>query len=351
MMTTEAVQKNNLQKISFVVKTYNEEKKIAACLESIFEAVKHVENLYEIIVADSNSGDNTAQIAAKYPVKVVQFVHPEDRGCGAGVQLGYQHSAGDLVFFLDGDMTLEPGFLPAAIQALAQNPKLGGVAGLMREVAIRNSFDAMRVQTGASATAREERWLNGGGIYRRAAIETAGGYAANRNLKGWEEAELGMRLRSAGWSLQRINVAATVHDGHASGTWTLIVRHWKSKRLMANGVLIHSALGQRWQLQAIKLLAHPIGVVVFWLIAMPLALVADRTWDCEATRAVVLFASLIFFLLLAKKKSLFRTFESIVLWHVNAASLLLGMLIPMEAPSSPLRSVIVGDGNTLSGGA
>jgi glycosyltransferase involved in cell wall biosynthesis len=348
MTTSARANADKLQKISFIVKTYNEEKKIAACLESIFEAAKHFENPYEIIVADSNSGDNTAQIAAKYPVTVVQFLHPEDRGCGAGVQLGYQHSAGDLVFFLDGDMTLEPGFIPAAIHALAQNPKLGGVAGLMREVAIRNTFDAMRVQTGASATARDERWLNGGGIYRRAAIASAGGYAANRNLKGWEEAELGMRLRSAGWSLQRIGVAATVHDGHASGTWSLIVRHWKSKRLMANGVLIRSALGERWQLQAITLLAHPIGVVVFWLIALPLALVADRTWDSEATRAVVLFASLILFLLLAKKKNLFRTFESIVLWHVNAASLLLGMLSPMDAPSSPLRSVIVGDGNTLS---
>lgn len=339
-MTTEVVQKNNLQKISFVVKTYNEEKKIAACLESIFEAVKHVENLYEIIVADSNSGDNTAQIAAKYPVKVVQFVHPEDRGCGAGVQLGYQHSAGDLVFFLDGDMTLEPGFLPAAIQALAQNPKLGGVAGLMREVAIRNSFDAMRVQTGASATAREERWLNGGGIYRRAAIETAGGYAANRNLKGWEEAELGMRLRSAGWSLQRINVAATVHDGHASGTWTLIVRHWKSKRLMANGVLIRSALGQRWQREAISSLAHPIAVLSFWILVLPLCVVFDYTWTANLTYALLLIVGVIVMLLVQKKRSLAVATQSIFLWHAHGLSLLIGVFIPHISPTNYIASVV-----------
>lgn len=335
---TAAAQHHNItqQKISFVVKTYNEERKIAACIESILAAVKHIANPFEIIVADSVSADNTVAVASQFPVKIVQFSNPQERGCGAGVQLGYQHSEGDLVFLLDGDMRLQAEFLPAALDALNSAPKLAGVAGLMQEVAIRNTFDALRVQSGATSTAREEKWLNGGGLYRRAAIEEAGGYAANRNLKGWEEAELGMRLRSAGWSLQRINVAATLHDGHASSTWPLMWRHWKSRRLMSNGVLLRSALGQPWQMDVARMQAHPILVLLFWL-ANAVALIALPS-SALLRGALWLPLAAVFIALCIKKRSVKQAIQSILLWHVNAMSLVYGLFLRTTPPTLKIAS-------------
>lgn len=327
--------------ISFIIKTYNEESHIAACIESVTLAASKLPNPFEIIVADSVSADRTVQIAATYPVKVVQFRNPEERGCGAGVQLGYQHSRGDLVFLLDGDMTLQPEFLPEALHALRVDEQLGGVAGLMKEVAIRNTFDEMRVSSGASSTARDEPWLNGGGLYRRKAIDSAGGYAANRNLKGWEEAELGMRLTSAGWRLRRIGVTAVHHDGHAADMWSLLMRHWRSQRLMSSGVLIKEALTRPWLIKAVTLLIHPLAVGCSWLVILALAVAPEWGPRNDLLTMIALGWCLLFMALAFKKNSLWRALQSVLIWHVKAAALFRGLTLPAVPPLEPITSVII----------
>ncbi len=178
-------------------------------------------------------------------ITIVQFENAAERGCGAAVQLGYQHSRGDFVMLLDGDMQLLPGFLRLALARLDAEPRLAGVAGLVEDTSIVNAFDRRRVNRGPSSRPqRSARWLNGGGLYRRSAIVEAGGYAADRNLKAWEEADLGMRLTAAGWSLERIDFRSTLHTGHAADTSTLLRSMWRSRRAMANGVLIKQSIGK-----------------------------------------------------------------------------------------------------------
>lgn len=111
--------------VSIVIKALNEEAKIRQCLESALAEARSLEVSWEIVLGDSISSDKTVEIALGYPVKVFQFCHVEDRGCGSGVQLGYQHSRGSVLFFLDGDMMVQPGFLTAALRALDQDPTLG----------------------------------------------------------------------------------------------------------------------------------------------------------------------------------------------------------------------------------
>ena len=65
----------------------------------------------EVILADSYSTDRTVKIASRYPVRIVQLRHPEERCCGVGPQLGYQYAQGEFIYLMDGDMTLLEGFL------------------------------------------------------------------------------------------------------------------------------------------------------------------------------------------------------------------------------------------------
>src|SRR5205085_2839664 len=135
----------------------------------------------------------------------------EDRSCGAGAQLGYQYSAGEYVCLIDGDMRLHQGFLPAAIQALEQNPNLAGVGGIIVEREEDNLEYVKRA--GSSDPDRQPGFvtrLDCGGVYRRSAIETVG-YLADRNLHGWEEFELGARIHAQARSLARINHPAVDH--------------------------------------------------------------------------------------------------------------------------------------------
>ena len=86
--------------VSIVIKALNEERYIAAAIESALTAMKGIRG--EIILADSASTDRTIEIAKQYPIRIVQMTRAEDRSCGAGAQLGFQYSSGRYVWLVDG---------------------------------------------------------------------------------------------------------------------------------------------------------------------------------------------------------------------------------------------------------
>jgi len=331
--------------LSVVIKALNEEAKIAQCLQSVIDELQHLALPAEVILSDSISTDRTVEIAAAFPVKVVQFEQLADRGCGAGVQLGYQHAKGRFVFFLDGDMVLQAGFLAAGLAALKADSALGGVAGLMVDAEVRNAFDAHRVNAAVSSVAREESVLNGGGLYRREAIEQAGAYAANRNLKGWEEADLGMRVRAAGWRLRRLAVPAVIHDGHQRSTWALLAGMWRSGRAFSSGVLIRQALGKPWLGAVLRHLAHPLATLCWYLLGGLCAVFSLLTepgpgssmrpgaLELWAYASVLGFAGLCLL-----KRGLRPALLSLVLWHYWLMAILRGLFEPLRSPLEPIAS-------------
>ncbi len=90
-------------KISIVIPTLNEGKYIETTLF-------HVKRLkpYEIIIADSNSKDNTVKIAKKYGARVVYA----KRGAASyGRNAGGFAARGDVILFLDADSIVFPNIL------------------------------------------------------------------------------------------------------------------------------------------------------------------------------------------------------------------------------------------------
>ena len=114
--------------VSIIIKALNEERHIAAAIESALAAIKGIRG--EVILADSASTDRTIEIARRYPIKIVQMTRIEDRCCGAGAQLGFQYSKGRYIWLVDGDMQMQPGFLASAIQFLESHPDIAGVGGM-----------------------------------------------------------------------------------------------------------------------------------------------------------------------------------------------------------------------------
>ncbi len=329
--------------LSITIKTLDEEAKIGPAIESALAAANEIPGPVEIVIADSLSTDKTVGVASRYPVRVVQFVNKRDCGCGAGVQLGYQHSLGEFVYILDGDMEFVPGFLGKAYQTISQDEKLGGVAGLHEDTRIRNVVDQIRVTNKAASQPGEVRYLNCGGLYRRAAIDSAGGYASNRNLKAYEEAELGFRLGSAGWKLLRMPVAAVRHTGHDLGTFELMLRHWKSRRAMAAGVLLRTAIGQPWWKGPVHLLMHPLAVMAWWLMFI-VALAALPSWVAWGLLAA--FATVIGLLAL-KKRSASHVATSVFDWHYTAAAICIGFFYPRRPPETPIASRVLHESDAL----
>jgi len=100
--------------VSIIIKAYNEERRIAAAIESALAALADFDG--EVILADSASTDRTVEIAADYPIKIVRLNNPRDRSCGVGAQLGFQYSGGEYLCLMDGDMVLHAGFLEAGLR-------------------------------------------------------------------------------------------------------------------------------------------------------------------------------------------------------------------------------------------
>lgn len=90
----------NLPKISYCVFTYNEEKNIRACLESIFNQDYPSKKL-EVILVDDKSTDKTLSIAREFPVKI--FINGKNDG-DLSATIGFKNSTGKYFTAIGADM-------------------------------------------------------------------------------------------------------------------------------------------------------------------------------------------------------------------------------------------------------
>lgn len=311
-------------RVSILIKALNEEAKIARCLEAAVREIAEVGG--EVILVDSLSTDRTVEIAQAYPVRIVQFENIADRSCGAAVQLGYQFARGEFLYLIDGDMVLQPDFLARALEYLEANPSVAGVGGLTIDTQILTLADRRRSQEYASITqVSTVDYLGGGGLYRASAIHSVG-YLAHRWLKACEEAELGVRLKKAGWTLSRLPVVAVSHTGHNESNIGMLWRLWRNGRMHAHGTFLRSAIGRPWWWKSAR---------VTWFVFAPLGLYLGAifsAWLCTWVGLPVIevfFLSVailwgsVFVVLSVKKRSISEAVIAIVAWHLymNAAAI------------------------------
>src|SRR3989344_7509632 len=92
-------------KVSFVLATYQGERTIKKCLDSIFSQ-DYPKNLMEVLVIDGGSKDKTLEIAKNYSVKIFNNPKKHSEGEGMGKAQGFNKSKSDYVIFTDQDNVL-----------------------------------------------------------------------------------------------------------------------------------------------------------------------------------------------------------------------------------------------------
>ncbi len=316
-----------MPRVSIIIKALNEERHIGAALRSALDAAARVDG--EVILADSGSTDRTVEIARAMPVVVLQLSNAAERRCGVGPQLGYQVARGEYVYVLDGDMELDPDFLPAALATLESQPRLAGVAGLVEEESDASYQFRGRKRRGAERRARTCEWLDMGGLYRVTALREVG-YLSNRNLHAYEEMELGLRLTSAGWSLRRLEVRGVLHHGRTEGTWKLLLRRWRTRYLDGAGELLRAARGKPFLGRVVRSQAHLFVASLLWLgLLGGIALWPVTHWPLTA--CLTALAALIAIRAL-RAGSLVDAIFGQVVWQVTALAMVRGYLAPQRNP-------------------
>lgn len=328
-------------KVSVIIKALNEEKRIGEAIRTAIEAADRVGG--EVILADSVSTDRTIEIARQYPIRIVQLENAEERRCGAGPQLGYQIARGEFIYILDGDMELDPDFLPAAIAEMERNERLAGVGGIVEEVSDASYQFRGRQRRKTESISGHANSLDMGGLYRKSAVHAVG-YFSNRNLHAYEELELGLRLTSAGWKLYRLPIRSVVHYGHTEGNLALLRRRWKSRYLDGGGELLQASLGKSHFWRAAWTQKHVLLGLMLWLgLVAGLFLIEVAPWILILTTALLMILILLRFRRIGNfSDALFGQ----VVWQVTALSILRGFFSAKTDPYQPLEYVALNAANS-----
>lgn len=111
-------------KISVIIPTYNEGKNIINCLESL-SAQTYSD--FEIIMVDDGSTDNTLNIIDNLQSSIpnFQFLKQKHKGPGAARNFGTKKARGEILVFVDADMTFDKDFLEELVDPIVKGKTKG----------------------------------------------------------------------------------------------------------------------------------------------------------------------------------------------------------------------------------
>lgn len=169
----------------------------AGFLERVFEsfAAQTAAPAFEVIVVDNGSSDRTPDVARaaaareSFEVRSISLTEPNR---SAARNAGIEAARNEFVLFVDDDVWLPPSFLSA--HAAAQNSDApSAVSGPIVNVP---SYDVRPKPAAANYSGAFFCTCNVS--VARTALLAVGGFDQTFNLYGWEDTELGLRLRRHG---------------------------------------------------------------------------------------------------------------------------------------------------------
>lgn len=116
-------------KISVVIPTYNSSGFVGDAISSIVSQAQLIENEVEILIVDdfSNDLELLREVVGCYPY--VKIIEKEEKSNAAESRnIGFENSAGDIVFFLDSDDVFLEGYFERRV-ALHENYSAGVIFG------------------------------------------------------------------------------------------------------------------------------------------------------------------------------------------------------------------------------
>jgi GT2 family glycosyltransferase len=263
--------------LGVVVIGRNEGERLRRCLRSLAGAGR-------LVYVDSGSGDGSPALARGMGWDVVELDPRQPFSAARARNEGLarlRERAPDLEFvqFVDGDCEVDPRWLERGLRALQGAPGTAVVCGRRRERHPEHSIYNRLCDLEWDTPAGEVAACGGDCLARAAAIEQVGGF--DPSVVAGEEPELCLRLRRAGWKIERIDAEMTLHDAailRFAQWWRRMVR---SGHGAAQASALHGRFGLRenasivlwsllWPLLALGLAGASGGGSLALLLAYPL---------------------------------------------------------------------------------
>lgn len=226
--------------LSVVIPAYNEEKYIAACLDSLVK--QKTKKKFEVIIADNNSSDKTVDVAKKYCNKLnLRIVIETKKGRAPARRAGFAAAKGEIILSTDADSVVPENWVTYLTDALTSSEAIAvsGTGKMIDQNNFRNKFInfAQPVSMHVYKLMCGYYWLTGFNfaIYKNT-YEKSGSF--DSKLNAMEDVELAMRVRKYG-KIKFIGDLPVTFSG----------RRWKNGILRAGIEYFTSFYSYRWKLK------------------------------------------------------------------------------------------------------
>ena len=233
-------------KVSVIVPVLNREKLVIRCLESI---KRQRVRPYELIVIDNGSEDGTVNAVTQWMLsnggtRMKMHIHEEKRrGACRARQKGLENAKGDFVLFFDSDDEMEPELIAESIKNADSKTDI-----VCWKCRINLLSGGKKVSPFDPDHPVENHLIHSllrpqGYMVRRDYLIKRGGW--EKNLKVWNDYELGLRLLIGNPKIKGINkILATIHSqkdsitgkdfSHKEGEWDKILQEMKHENTSGN---------------------------------------------------------------------------------------------------------------------
>ena len=233
--------------VSIIILTYNSEKYIEECLQSVFnQTYKNV----EVIIVDNNSQDKTKGILRESKGNLKVIFNNKNLGYTGGNNIGIRESRGEYVIIINPDVILAENYIQEVINEFEQNVQSGSIQGKYYQ--LNNGIKTKIIDTvgfkffksgrvidegqgdedvGQYEEKREVFGVNGNAAaYRRTTlndIKYKEEYLDENFFCYAEDFDLAWRVKTRGWKCVYTPQAILWHDRTSSKT---ISGRWKTFR-------------------------------------------------------------------------------------------------------------------------
>jgi glycosyltransferase involved in cell wall biosynthesis len=203
---------------SVVIPTYNRLPILEKCLTALEQQALRVDSDvtgYEVVVVDDGSTDGTIDWLTSNAALVphVRLLVQEHQGPAAARNLGVEKAEGDTVIFIDSDLVVTATFLQSHADQLLQGQAKLGSDRLFTYGAVINTcnFSEPTAEPFKVTDFSNAYFATGNVAIARHWLLTAGLFDLDFQLYGWEDLELGVRLKNLGLKMIKCPAAVGYH--------------------------------------------------------------------------------------------------------------------------------------------
>lgn len=188
--------------LSIIVPVLNGGEDFRRCLQSIRQGENQPN---ELIVVNDGSWDDSGNIARQFGAKVIDL--PRAHGPAFARNRGASLAEGEILFFVDADVTVQSDTVRKVVQAFRDQPQMDALIGSYDDQPGAENFTSqyrnlLHHYTHQVSSTEASTFWGACGAVRRSVFLSVGGFDEGYRVPCVEDIELGYRFKREGYSIR-----------------------------------------------------------------------------------------------------------------------------------------------------